>query len=194
LLSSFDVGGGTAGLTKSLLSLANLNFTVNVTRTVPTMAPPGPVKLTEIDRKLAERRAQQAAAQETRQGASPSAVHPVDAQAAIAAIAAQSPALAAAAATVLGTSLPTAIATSAKTAATEPAKDAPDAAAPTAQFPEKCPTCIRKGSNNPAFYISWRSQKDIVSDLSKRSALYIVGGPALTIGCVAYLLAYFKVL
>ncbi len=193
-LGKFDLGGGRAGLVRSVLSLANLNVQVNVTRTSPaTLSPAQPVKLTEIDRKMAERRAKEAAADESRQGASPAAAHPADrAQAALAAIAAQNPALAATAATFLGTNLPTAF----TGAAPQPAKDPVEQGVAPAQdaYPEKCPTVICKGRNNPAFYISWRSQKDIVSDLSKRSALYIVGGPALTIACVVYLLGYFKAL
>lgn len=193
-ISKLDLGGGQAGLVRSVLSLANMNFQVKVTRTSPTVLGPNqPVKLTEIDRKMAERRAKEAGATESRQGTSPAATHPGErAQAAIAAIAAQNPALAATAAAFLGTNLPTAM----TGAATQPAKDPVVPDTPPAQdaYPEKCPTLICKGKNNPAFYISWRSQKDIVSDLSKRSALYIVGGPALTIACVVYLLAYFKVL
>ncbi len=200
-VGTFNLGGGSAGLARSIMGLANLNVSVNVSRTTPTLIPNQAVKLTELDRKMAERRAQQAA-KDPRQGASPAGVHPAErAQAALTAMAAQNPALAAAAATFLGTSLPAAIAGtapavgSAATAA-QPAQQvsgAASAAAPaTDRYPDPCPTLICKGGNNPAFYISWRSQKEIVSDLSKRSALYILGGPALTIACIAYLVSYFK--
>jgi hypothetical protein len=47
---------------------------------------------------------------------------------------------------------------------------------------------LMKGTNNPAFFISWRSQKDVVSSLRWKSALYIWGGPALAVLC-AYILA-----
>ncbi len=205
-ITQFDLGSGKAALARSLLGLVNLNFTVNVTRTRPTMAPSGPVKLTEIDRKLAERRAQEAAAKELRQGASPAGVHPAErTQAALAAVAARDPALAAAAATFLGTSLPGAIASPAAAApagtAAQPARQPvtpPQGAEQfavgpeTREFPEKCPTVICKGKNNPAYYISWRSQKEIVSDLSKRSILFIFGGPVLSALCLWYLLSYFK--
>ena len=198
-VGKFDLGGGKAGLVSLIVGLANLNFTVNVTRTTPTMAPPGPVHLTEIDRKLAERRAQEAAAKETRQGLSPAAVHPAErAQAALAAVAARDPALAAAAATFLGTNLPSVMATGATSgAAAQPAKQ-PSTPPPgiepvvAAEFPEKCPTVICKGEHNPAFYISWRSQKEIVSELSTRSTLFIFGGPVLSALCLWYLLAYFR--
>jgi hypothetical protein len=151
------------------------------------------VKLTEIDRKLAERRAQEPA-KELRQGASPAAAHPAErTQAALAAVAGQNPALAMAAATFMGTSLPKAV--PGAQAAVSPAGTEPFAVKPEAtQYPDKCSTVVCKGSHNPAFYISWRSQKEIVSDLSKRSALFILGGPALTVACATYLLYYFKVL
>ncbi len=203
-ITQFDLGGGKAGVARSLLGLANLNFTVNVTRTRPSMAPAEPVKLTDIDRKMAERRAQEAAAKESRQGASPAGAHPAErTPAALAAVAAQDPALAAAAATFLGTSLPGAIAGATAPAATaaQPAKESavpppgsePFAVSPgTREFPGTCPTVICKGKNNPAFYISWHSQKEIVSDLSKRSFLFIFGGPVLSALCLWYLLSYFK--
>jgi E3 Ubiquitin ligase len=47
---------------------------------------------------------------------------------------------------------------------------------------------LMKGTNNPAFFISWRSQKDVVSSLRWKSALYIWGGPALAV-VSAYILA-----
>jgi len=48
-----------------------------------------------------------------------------------------------------------------------------------------------KGSHDPAFFISWRSQRDVVASLGWKSSLMIWGGPALTILCVYILLAGF---
>jgi len=47
---------------------------------------------------------------------------------------------------------------------------------------------LMKGQQNPAFFISWRSQRDVVKNLGWKSALMIWGGPALTLLCV-YILA-----
>jgi E3 Ubiquitin ligase len=49
-------------------------------------------------------------------------------------------------------------------------------------------TVLMKGDHNPAFFISWQSQRDVVKSLSWKSALMIWGGPTLTLFCV-YLLA-----
>jgi hypothetical protein len=48
-----------------------------------------------------------------------------------------------------------------------------------------------QGAHNPAFFISWRSQRDVVNSLSWKSSLMIWGGPALTVACVYFLLAHF---
>ena len=53
------------------------------------------------------------------------------------------------------------------------------------------PVVLMKGSHEPAFFISWRSQRDLVKSLGWKSALMIWGGPALTIGCVYFLLWHF---
>jgi hypothetical protein len=45
-----------------------------------------------------------------------------------------------------------------------------------------------KGTHNPAFFISWQSQRTIFQSLRWKSALMIWGGPALTLACV-YMLA-----
>ncbi|MBZ5597757.1 MAG: E3 ubiquitin ligase family protein [Acidobacteriia bacterium] len=50
---------------------------------------------------------------------------------------------------------------------------------------------LMKGAHNPAFFISWRSQKDVVQSLGWKSAAMIWGGPALTLLCVYILAAYF---
>jgi hypothetical protein len=56
------------------------------------------------------------------------------------------------------------------------------------------PMVLMKGSHNPEFFISWRSQRDVVSELNWKSAAYIWGGPILTLICVGILLARFGVL
>jgi hypothetical protein len=48
-----------------------------------------------------------------------------------------------------------------------------------------------KGSHDPAFFISWKSQRDVVAALGWKSSLMIWGGPALTIFCAYILLAHF---
>jgi hypothetical protein len=47
---------------------------------------------------------------------------------------------------------------------------------------------LMNGTHDPAFFISWRSQRDVVASLGWKSALYIWGGPALTLLC-AYIVA-----
>jgi hypothetical protein len=49
-------------------------------------------------------------------------------------------------------------------------------------------TVLMKGAHDPAFFISWHSQKDVVRALAWKSALMIWGGPLLTLVCV-YILA-----
>lgn len=198
----------TGGLVGNLLSLANVNFNVSVQRSRPTY---GPVPLTETDRRLAEGRAARAQAVQAEAAAEaarhperpqPKRLDPNDprAQAALAAIAAKNPVLAAEAAAFLGATIPQ------KVAATTAAAVAPEASNPAASvqpspagqgeigFPEKNPTIIRKGTNDTTFYISWRSQKEIVSDLSTRAFLMIFGGPALSALCLWVLLNYFRML
>jgi hypothetical protein len=53
------------------------------------------------------------------------------------------------------------------------------------------PVVLMKGSHDPAFFISWKSQRDVVASLGWKSSLMIWGGPALTIVCVYILLAHF---
>jgi hypothetical protein len=52
-------------------------------------------------------------------------------------------------------------------------------------------TVLMKGTHNPAFFISWRSQKDIVQAMYWKSTAMIWGGPALTLVCVYFLAAHF---
>ncbi|HXR17234.1 MAG TPA: GIDE domain-containing protein [Terriglobales bacterium] len=59
------------------------------------------------------------------------------------------------------------------------------------QFDLHPSTVIRKGAHDPAFFISWRSQRDVVSSLNWQSTLMIWGGPALTMLCVYFLGVYF---
>ena len=48
-----------------------------------------------------------------------------------------------------------------------------------------------KGAHSPAFFISWRSQRDVVKSLGWKSVLMIWGGPVLTLLCVYILAAEF---
>ena len=48
-----------------------------------------------------------------------------------------------------------------------------------------------KGAHDPAFLISWHSQRDVVSSLSWKCALMIWGGPALTLLCFYIVAAQF---
>jgi hypothetical protein len=50
---------------------------------------------------------------------------------------------------------------------------------------------LLKGQNEPTFLISWRSEKGIEGTLRKRAALYVFGGAALAVVCLAILLAKF---
>jgi hypothetical protein len=53
------------------------------------------------------------------------------------------------------------------------------------------PVVLMKGSHEPTFFISWRSQREVVASLGWKSSLMIWGGPALTVLCVYLLLAHF---
>lgn len=77
-----------------------------------------------------------------------------------------------------------------QTTAVTPASVAHDAAAaaPATGFDLHPLTILMKGDNNPAFFISWRSQREVVSSLGWKSGFMIWGGPALTLVSV-YLLA-----
>ena len=56
------------------------------------------------------------------------------------------------------------------------------------EFDLRPPTVLLKGTHNPAFFISWRSQKAVLQAMYWKSAAMIWGGPALTLVCM-YLLA-----
>ncbi|MBV9183888.1 MAG: hypothetical protein JO356_21495 [Acidobacteria bacterium] len=49
---------------------------------------------------------------------------------------------------------------------------------------------LMKGTHQPAFFISWRSQREVVASLGWKSTLMIWGGPVLTLGCLYWLLAH----
>jgi hypothetical protein len=53
------------------------------------------------------------------------------------------------------------------------------------------PVVLMQGTHSPVFFISWRSQRDVVKSLGWKSALMIWGGPALTCTCVYFLLQHF---
>jgi len=53
---------------------------------------------------------------------------------------------------------------------------------------------LMKGTHNPAFFISWRSQRDVLASLGWKSALYIWGGPILTLLCSYFLGIHFGLL
>jgi len=74
---------------------------------------------------------------------------------------------------------PVAVASTGAAAAAAPAPE---------QFDLHPPTVLMKGAHDPSFFISWRSQRDVVESLGWKSALMIWGGPALTLVCV-YILA-----
>jgi hypothetical protein len=63
-------------------------------------------------------------------------------------------------------------------AAAAPARD---------QFDLHPSTVLMRGEHNPAFFISWRSQRDVVNSLSWKSTLMIWGGPALTLLSVYFM-------
>jgi E3 Ubiquitin ligase len=50
---------------------------------------------------------------------------------------------------------------------------------------------ITKGQNEPTFVISWRNEKGIEGELRKRAAKYVLGGAALAVACMTFLLAKF---
>jgi hypothetical protein len=67
------------------------------------------------------------------------------------------------------------------------------AAAATApeQFDLHPPVVLMKGAHDPAFLISWHSQRDVIRSLSWKSTLMIWGGPALALLCAYMVAAHF---
>lgn len=61
----------------------------------------------------------------------------------------------------------------------------------TEQFDLRPPTVLMKGQHNPAFFISWKNQREVLSTLGWKSTLMIWGGQALTLLCVWFLAARF---
>jgi hypothetical protein len=53
------------------------------------------------------------------------------------------------------------------------------------------PVVLKKGATNEPFFISWRSQRDVVDDLARQSILYIWGGPLLALVGLWLLLSHF---
>jgi hypothetical protein len=70
----------------------------------------------------------------------------------------------------------------------EPFGDRSEASSPPESWDPHPPVVLMKGTNNPAFLISWRSQGAVLNSLAWKSTLMIWGGPALTLVCL-YLLA-----
>src|SRR5581483_9270310 len=50
---------------------------------------------------------------------------------------------------------------------------------------------LMKGTHDPTFFISWRSQREILASLGWKSTLMIWGGPAVTLASLYVLLAHF---
>jgi hypothetical protein len=62
------------------------------------------------------------------------------------------------------------------------------------EFDFKPAVVLMQGTHDPAFFISWRSQRDVVASLGWKSALYIWGGPALTLLCAYIVATHFNLL
>jgi hypothetical protein len=73
---------------------------------------------------------------------------------------------------------------------TEPKSD-PAAAMAAENFDLNPKTILMKGTNDPAFFISWQSQRDVLKALRWKSTLMIWGGPVLTLLCFYILAAEF---
>ncbi len=53
---------------------------------------------------------------------------------------------------------------------------------------------IVKGTNEPTFLISWRSEENLECTLGKRAAMYVFGGAGLSVLCLAFLLGKLGIL
>ncbi len=73
---------------------------------------------------------------------------------------------------------------------TEPKTD-PAAAMALESFDLNPKTVLMKGEHDPAFFISWQSQRDVLKMLNWKSTLMIWGGPVLTLLCFYILAAEF---
>ncbi len=92
---------------------------------------------------------------------------------------------------VTGSSIAGASTHSASAVLTAPAVEQRHAPAAVGGFDLHPPVVLMKGNHDPAFFISWRSQRDVVNSLGWKSSLMIWGGPALTLVCIYFLFAYF---
>jgi len=71
-------------------------------------------------------------------------------------------------------------------------QDSKETATTTIQKYDLAPkTVLMKGEHNPAFFISWRSQRDVVQTLGWKCSLMIWGGPALTLVSVYFMAAHY---
>ena len=68
------------------------------------------------------------------------------------------------------------------------------ASAVSEQFDLKPATVLMKGDHNPAFFISWKNQRAVLSTLEWKSSLMIWGGPVLTLLSTLFLAARFGLL
>ncbi len=73
--------------------------------------------------------------------------------------------------------------------ATGAAAPAPAPALNVQEFDLRPPVLLMKGEHQPEFFISWRSQRDVVASLGWKCALMIWGGPALTLLSIYWLAA-----
>lgn len=62
---------------------------------------------------------------------------------------------------------------------------------PAGHFDLNPPVVLMKGNHNPTFLISWHSQRDLIGELSWKSALYIWGGPILALASLGFVLSRF---
>ena len=68
------------------------------------------------------------------------------------------------------------------------------APAPACEFDVNPSTVMMKGANDSSFFISWRSQREIVQSLGWKSTLMVWGGPALSLLSLYFLLQQFGLL
>ena len=59
------------------------------------------------------------------------------------------------------------------------------------EFDLRPPVVLQRGKHESTFFISWRSQRDVVKSLNWKSGLMIWGGPALTLLCTYFIAAEF---
>ena len=67
-----------------------------------------------------------------------------------------------------------------------PAHDVSIATTP-GMFPEQNIAIVGKGENDPTFFISWRSRRDLVRELRWQSVLAVFGGGSLAVATIAFL-------